>query len=170
MDDTKSPPSKNEMLAQIRETRANLQAVLDTLSNEQITTPNVQGEWSVKDMLAHISAWERLAMDRLDAGFNNREPGYNRIQNDADVDEFNASVYDRNKGRPLFEVWAEFDASHKAFLKVIEALDEETFAGNIPAAWGQDIEVWKLIGANTCWHYPEHSEAIEAWLEETGDE
>jgi hypothetical protein len=164
MEKLKSPPQKSEMLGWIRTERARLQALLDTLSNDEIGTPNVQGEWSVKDMLAHIAAWERLAMARLDSAFNDTPLAHKPISSDDDVNEFNAKIYAENKERSLIEIWTEFDASYQAFIKMIEVLDQEAFAGEIPAAWASGKGVWELIGENTCWHYPEHSEAIEAWL------
>ena len=82
-----------------------------------------------------------------------------------------AKTYAENKDRPLIEIWAEFDASHKDILALLDGLDEETFAGKLPGEWAGDApQVWIMIGGNTCWHYPEHSEAIEAWIEKTGAE
>ena len=157
-------PTKSEMLAQIEETRAHLVSLISRLSEAQMTEAGVQDAWSIKDMLAHIAAWERLTLDRLEAAFLGRPLGYKLIRSDRDVDEMNARVYEQNKDRPLAEVLAEFEGTHRNIMGLIHDLGESEFAGPIPAGWAHGKPVWEMIGGNTCWHYSEHSEAIEAWL------
>ena len=39
--------------------RHSLDQTLTRLEESQMTIPGVESDWSVKDILAHISAWER---------------------------------------------------------------------------------------------------------------
>ena len=50
--------TKSELLNQIRTERGQLEETLARLTHAQMLLPGVDGEWSVKDALAHISTWE----------------------------------------------------------------------------------------------------------------
>lgn len=49
---------KTEILDQIRTTRQQFEEALAQVPAAHLTQPGVNGEWSVKDILAHIAWWE----------------------------------------------------------------------------------------------------------------
>ncbi|HNP86424.1 MAG TPA: ClbS/DfsB family four-helix bundle protein, partial [Kouleothrix sp.] len=59
MSDT--PGTKAELLERIRSSYAALNALVLQLSTAQLTQP-IDTTWSVKDMLAHITAWEQIML------------------------------------------------------------------------------------------------------------
>ena len=64
--------NKDELIQKIQGEWDNLQEVLDGLTEEQLHRPGVVGEWTIKDILAHITAWQtRLitAMFKAEKGF-----------------------------------------------------------------------------------------------------
>ena len=56
------PTSKTDLLQAIDQERGALQALLDTLSPEQMAAPGIVGEWAVKDVLAHLTAWDQMVL------------------------------------------------------------------------------------------------------------
>jgi len=92
----------------MRAEHALLEALLANFSDEEIVQPGRFGEWSVKDMLAHITFWEQ----RLIAYVNGAKESL--VQPDEDeeaaIDRINAEVLAANRDRPLTEVRAAFDA------------------------------------------------------------
>jgi len=42
-----------------------LQDAIAGLTDEQLTTPGVTGHWSVRDLMAHVAAWEEEALHAL---------------------------------------------------------------------------------------------------------
>ena len=48
---------KAELLANMQAGYNSFEALLAGLNENQMTTPGVNGAWSVKDNLAHLSAW-----------------------------------------------------------------------------------------------------------------
>src|SRR5512143_607925 len=50
--------TKDELIQKIESEWDNLQAALDGLTEEQMHQAGVVGEWSIKDVLAHITAWQ----------------------------------------------------------------------------------------------------------------
>jgi hypothetical protein len=148
-----SPATKSEVLDAIRTTRQALEEQLAPLTAEQVTQPGVNGAWTVKDALAHITWWEQYMLRRLRTGHD--ELGYGgAVDPQAVTDRANAEVYAANHDRPLAEVRAAFDSSYQDVLALVEALPEEEFMRE---------EVAVPIAANTYWHYPEHTEMLRAW-------
>ena len=155
-----SPPSKKELLKAISVSWAELNEAINSVSKEQLTQPGVQGNWSVKDVMAHIAAWKRLAMDRIQAATTGESLKFPVIKGDDFVDTFNADIYQTHKDQPLDEVITEFHAAYNEFNAQIEALDEELLFQNLPFDWAGNLTYQVLISANTHWHYPEHIDAI----------
>ena len=54
-----TPPTKQRLLNAIIEARKKLNWAFEGLSNTDMTQPGACGDWSVKDVLAHLVDWER---------------------------------------------------------------------------------------------------------------
>lgn len=160
-------PKLPELLVEILNERNRLERGISKVPEDQRETPVLPGGWSVKTVLAHIESWERLTLARLEAARNGKTPDIPPLHSDRDIDRFNAGLLEATGSRPYTEVRKEFDRTHKKLIEVVSNMDESFFQSEIRAAWTKRRPVWELIGANTCWHYPEHSEAIEKWLSKT---
>ena len=73
------------------------------LSEAQLLTPGVQGQWSVRDIIAHVTWWEEEALEHLplvrDGG---RPPRYSVRY--GGINAFNALMTERRRHLPLAEV------------------------------------------------------------------
>ncbi len=143
--------SKQEILSNLCAGRAELEAALAGLSPEQMLRPaTCGGEWSVKDLLGHIVAWEQhLLADyaRLFSG----QPVY-EMANQAAVDQINAAIFARYRDVPLAEVQAEFARSYRQVLEWVESASEEQLA--CPYLYG--MTAGEFIRIDTYEHYAEH--------------
>ena len=166
MTDDYQPPTKSDLLDVINAERARLESLLEGLTDVQMTTAGVEGFWSIKDILAHIAAWERLAFDRISAALSGEALKFPLIKDDAGVDRYNAEVYERNKAQPLTDVITEFHGSHRDFHTQIETLDDGFLTSPLPFDWAGKLTAQVMISANTHWHYIEHANSINRWLEE----
>ena len=159
------PPTKSDLLEVIRTERAQLEALFEGLTDSQMEQPNVEASWSIKDILAHIAAWERLAFDRIHAAVSGAPLSFPLIKGNEDVDQFNAKVYEQNKEQPLPEVQTEFHAAHRDFITQIEALEDDFLVKPLLFDWAGKLTAQVVISANTHWHYVEHAAAITKWLD-----
>ncbi len=158
-------PTKDELIAEIRREWLLLETLLNSLTEAQMTTPNVEGSWSVKDMLAHLSAWEKVLLDRLGAALSRGTAQYPPILSEDDVHRFNARAYTENQDRSLSAVLQEFRSLYTGVLTVVEALGETFLTHPMPLDYPLDnLIAWQIIRANTSDHYQEHRLALEAWL------
>ena len=56
------PTTKDQILEDAHKERTALEELLSTLTPEQMTQPNMIGEWAAKDVLSHLMEWETNAL------------------------------------------------------------------------------------------------------------
>lgn len=159
------PTNKAELLARMRKGYADFEALLGPLSDTQLTTPGVNGEWSIKDMLAHLATWQARAAQILEAASRNEKPELDPpIQNDEDMNRFNDERFIANRSLPLDQAWWDFRASYQRFLRAVEVLSEEDLFNAGRFAWMKGNALGELVAGDSFEHYDEHAPMIEKWL------
>jgi hypothetical protein len=86
----------------------------------------VVGEWSIKDVLAHLADWEAhmpvwMIEARRGEPVAEIESGLNWKQ----FDEFNQRIYARYKDQSLDEVQVYFHNTHQEYKQMVEAMPED---------------------------------------------
>ncbi|MBE3559533.1 MAG: ClbS/DfsB family four-helix bundle protein [Ktedonobacteraceae bacterium] len=150
---------KAELLQEMRSSYNAFKALLASLSPEQMTTPGVNDTWSVKDNIAHLSAWHHVALNRIQA-MNQGTPRFPLPGKTED--EVNEHFYQQNKARSLDDILAEFDTTYQQIENEVQSLSEEAL--HRPLAWRNDASILPTIAGNTYEHYAEHSQIIRDWL------
>lgn len=129
---------------------AALQEALDGLAIERMSEPGVAGDWSVKDLLAHVAYWEGRAIGTIErslAGEQELSAG------DETVDSINEGVYDERSDWSVERALDEFHGTHQRFM----------------AALRQHPGIDPNLIAEDAWeHYDEHTAGIRAWRERVG--
>ena len=152
---------KTDLLRTIREERRRLDDVLARVPRDRMEEPGVAGEWSVKDVLAHI-AWGI----RENVGFIRARALVGSELWQLSDDERNAIVFQRERGRPLEDVLDNYGRSFDAYMSALEGLSEEDL--NDPTRIRDMITGWRpwriLFDPK---HDDEHASDIEAWLRRT---
>jgi hypothetical protein len=157
--------TKTKILDLTRSEREILEATLDQLSEAQMTQPGVENDWSVKDILAHITDWEKRMMQWIEESLQGQTPEQPAPgMTWDDLNKLNEQTYLANKDRPLNEVLVDFHDSYQQSLKVIEALTEEDLLDPNRFEWREGRPLWYTIAANTWEHYQEHRGGIGNWL------
>ena len=153
---------KAELLDKLQTGYDEFENLLTPLSEEQMTTPEVNGSWSIKDNVAHLAVWQGYLLTQLHGVLDDKEPpefgpGFST------EDEENEHFYQENKDRPLADVLATFRSLFQSLLATIQVMDEEVL--NAPFPWRKDGNpVWYTIAGNTYGHYEEHGNIIGRWL------
>jgi hypothetical protein len=163
MSEPRRPADKVELLATIQAGYDQLEALLATLSEEQMTIPGVNGSWSVKDNLAHLAAWQSYQAARQEGILSGVEPP-DPAPGLKTEDEINAYYYGLHKDQPLEEVLAEFRASYGRVLAATQALSWETLNEPFPGK-DNNVPVGAYTAGDTYEHYELHRELIQHWLE-----
>lgn len=144
------------------ETRFNeFLAVLARVPPERMEEPTLDGGWSAKDLLAHITFWEWHTLTGIQAGLRGERPAWPSGSTDA----INAGVYEKSHARPLADVRADFDRTHQAFMDQVAALDEADLIEPGRFAWSPRRPVRAWVYEDGYGHYPRHTRQLQAWLD-----
>jgi hypothetical protein len=156
--------TKSKLLETLRSKRAEWDAMLAEVPAERMAEPGVAGEWSVKDIIVHLSYHERWIADRLHEGLR----GESYVPNELDTlpfDERNEIVFQRNRDRPLADVLEESRQAFQRLLEGVEAHSEEFLLEpqQFEGAPGP-ITIWKFLRGDVYEHYGLHAPSIRSWL------
>ena len=155
---------KSDMIASIEQGYADWMDLLDSIAPENLTLPGVDGVWSVKDIIAHISWYEWWTAEFIRT---RAWPDLPEHLNSEDTDLRNAAFYLESRDLPLTEIVATAHRHHEALVEAIVSLSAEDFADQtrlgMPA--GEGWELPTLIPENSTRHYEAHAESIRAWLQ-----
>ena len=151
--------TKDELLRAIQKSRAELEAVLAGLTEEQMTDPGVMGDWSVKDILSHLTAWEAETVTLLAKTKQGKQPAAGH--SDKEIDALNARWYKENKNRPLNHVLADHAGVRKQLLRQLESCSEAEL--NAPRPWLKNRAVGEWVIGDTFEHEAEHLMSLREW-------
>jgi len=83
-------PWRRDAIRRMEASRRATLAFLAQLPEQEILRPRTQGQWSVKDVLAHIAAWEEEGVHRLDLIARGRGHRIHFYDDMREVNRFNA--------------------------------------------------------------------------------
>jgi hypothetical protein len=152
-----------ELVARNREDRAAFAALWEGLSEEEMARrPGPQHDWSVKDLIAHVTFWEQFAMERIADALAGREPDWVR-----DYDAVNAEVWQRHKDDALADVLAAFAASEpQVEAQILSLTDEQLHDGESYPTRGTPL--FDIYAGNRFGHYAEHEGDLRRYVEGLG--
>ena len=124
----------------------------DRLAGDDWTRAGVNGEWSPKDLLAHIAVWHALCTDRLETlRVTGTVPPL-----PAEVDTINDEQYERSRDLTVKEVRAMSGASRHRFREELSQLSGDP-----------GDHVAQMIVGDGSGHYEVHMPQLRAFLGES---
>jgi hypothetical protein len=151
--------AKADVLSALDHSWNELYAVVGSMSEQEMLEPGVVEDWSVKDLLGHISFWANRAANTLTevaAGRGDQVPG---TESQAETDEWNAREAAARKGKSLADLRVEWERAHAAARAALETFPEDKLDDAF-----KDHTVVFSFGADTFAHYHEHASQIRTWL------
>ena len=140
--------------------------------SRRMTVTGAAGNWSVKDILAHILAYEQYIVDRLEEIRHSHVyvPCKTQAALDAFREEFgypdfgsplldddgpNAWVVEKYRNIPLDEIVAQELQAFSALMSSLERIPEDVLNTH---------DLFERVANNTYKHYREHAVDIRRWL------
>ncbi len=155
------------MLAgQMADARERLTASYEGLSPDDMQRPGVCGDWSARDVLAHLAAWDRETTRTYRTMVAGERPHFLDLS-DEEIQEFNAQNHAATKDLSLDEVLAELAASREEMLEVLRETGNAQLFAPAPGDEHADLSIAACINV-TISHDEEHAEMIENWRDEQG--
>jgi hypothetical protein len=166
-----APASKADLMNQINQGWSAYFDAASGVDPAQALVPGADG-WSVKDQVAHVSAWERSLLALLTGESRAEAIGFTPEEYAAaDIDQMNARIVVAAAGLSLAEAMSRAEATHAELLAVLDRLTWEDlqrpYTHYQPNSQpDEDLPVIEWVLGNTVEHYAEH----QGYLEQTRDE
>jgi len=167
--------SKDALLAAIDAERAGWEALLTEVGAARMELPGVTGDWTFKDVVAHLNGWRELTLVRLGRpGPDEPAPPADWPDDfdedtDAGIDRINDWFWARAKDRPLADVLAESREQFRRLRDAVAALPEADLLTPGRFQWlGGEALGPAVIGGTVGHLHDEHEPAIRAWLAQVG--
>lgn len=162
---------KDHILAALREEFNNWEELLASMSDEQITAPHFDYEWSIKDVIAHLWAWQQISIARMEGGLQDREPEFPQwIMNlgkdwEENADRVNALTFETNHEKPWSEVYQNWKNGFLRFLELGNEISERNLLDGDRYSWLKGYSLAFILVASYD-HHQEHLEKLLNWLRE----
>jgi hypothetical protein len=159
---------KEHILTALQEQFKNWNELLANLSEEQLTAPSFELDWSIKDVIAHLWAWQQISSARVESGALDREPEYPawivRIENwEENVDRVNAVTFEKNHTKSWPEVYQNWKEGFRRFLELGDKISERNLLDGDRYPWLKGYSLAFILVASYD-HHQEHLEKLTDWL------
>ena len=165
------PGSKTELLERMRAGREEWDALIAQIPDSARTEPALAGGWSVKDLIAHVAAFENWTAAQIRAANEGRAPtdselyGVEEVTVDpeeGDLDRQNAAIYARYREMPLAEVMTFSSQAFADLVAAVEGVSDEDFGRTGAQTWTGDKTLLEIIPEQCYAHYEQHADELRS--------
>jgi len=142
--------------------RVQWNGLLAQVGPDRMEIPGVEGTWSVKEVVAHLTWYERAIVDGAAQVMNTGT--FTRANDGLGMDERNARIAAESRARSVDDVLAEADDVFAQLLQVIAACPDELLNNAKLLGLPDDVPPWMRVANNSYLHYQQHEQSIRAWL------
>ena len=146
----KDTRESHEILAHVITSRVMLTSAIYGLSETVLTAKGAVGDWSVKDVMAHIGRWEEISTSELQKHLR----GEQSIEDYRDAPAYNDRWEAELQSLTLQETIELFETAHYRLFGLLSSLK--------PEQWNGYVRAW--VRGSTWHHFEEHGEQIRAWV------
>jgi hypothetical protein len=161
---------KQHVLAAMGEEFDRWEELLADMSEEEISAPRLASGWSIKDVIAHLWAWQQRSIARLEGAVLNREPDFPRwsAMEDPDSedgpDQTNAWIHKTYRDEAWPAVHRRWRQGFVRFLELAEALSERDLLDAERYTWMNHYPVVLVLTSSYEHHHLDHLEPLRERL------
>jgi len=159
--------SKGGALAAIERERDAWETLLGRIGEARMLEPGVFGEWSFKDLVAHLNGWDLESLGYLEASALGREePAQPWPDGLDDEDAINRWLVAQGRDRLLGEVIGDSRETFARLAGIVQRLPDDAFAdpGRFPTLDGMSLAECIVEGRWFGHFREEHLPDVERWL------
>lgn len=161
-----SLPNVLDAIAEERVAWSDLVAAVGT---DRMLQPGPMGDWTFKDLTAHLIGWRERSISRLEAaGRGELEPPSPWPAELTEDDEINDWIQDRYRDRSVSEILDEADASYLRLSQAVQSVPAEALwdPGYFP--WTEGTAIGQAIIDRSFFAHlhEEHEPDVRAWLKQ----
>jgi hypothetical protein len=160
--------SREQAIEVLREGHSQVVALIDGLTEAAALRPGLGGgEWSVVDLLGHLTSWEEHALGAIDAWLWEVRPPVAEALDRLGLDGLNKQTLEAKRSLPYTAVLADFESVHARLLDAIAAMSDEAWVAEPPQGRGRTRgeELGGILAGNGPFdHAAVHLLDLRAWL------
>ncbi|MEM9953933.1 MAG: ClbS/DfsB family four-helix bundle protein [Chloroflexota bacterium] len=112
------------------------------------------GDWSVKDVLAHLTAWQQMTLKWYRLGLEGKTPVTPSTKHTwREIPALNQEIYEIHHQQPLDDVKIAFEMSHREILNVMETISSDNFFMPKVYKWTKSTTLGSYFTSATSSHY-----------------
>lgn len=164
---------KDHILSALRDEFERWEGLLAGMSEQEITARRLPSDLSIKDVLAHLWAWQQRSIARLEAACLNRDPQYPEWatgldpDSEASTEQANAWIHEAYLNQPWEAVHQNWKEGFDKFLQLGADLSEEDLLEK-DYPWLGGYALYMILVSSYSHHRIEHYLPLVAWLQEHG--
>ncbi len=164
---------KAPLLAALKTVFDRWQVLLGGLDEVQCAAPLTPSDWTVRDVIVHLWAWQQASVARAEAALHGRAPDYPAWwaicgpDPEEDVNRTNAWIHATYRDKPWPAAYADWQAQFRRYLDVLQVIPERDLLEPGKYAWMGGYPLSASL-QGSCEHHEEHIEALLAWLLDHG--
>lgn len=155
--------TKAELIAAIAQGCSEWDALISSIPRERMTEPGVNGEWSIKDIVAHVAWYEWWTAEFI----RTRDwPELPPHLDSPDIATRNHAYFIEMRDAPLDAVLADARRWHGELINAIEGISDAEYADQTLLGMPPDPS-WAIAAwvPTTYEHYAHHAPDIRRWLQ-----
>jgi hypothetical protein len=162
--------SKAAWLERIETERGLWERLLAEVGEGRMSEPGAMGDWTFKDVVAHLNGWRVLTLARLEAAQHGRDPepppwpAHLDEDDEGDLDQINNWIYRAGQDRPLQEVLAEYSQSFERMRAAVAAIGEGDLMDPGRYAWLSGHPLAAVLDGTFGHFHEEHEPGLREWL------
>jgi hypothetical protein len=164
---TATEPSKGQVLEAIERERNDWETLLVEVGEARMLEPGAMGDWTFKDLAAHITGWRARSLQRLEAAANGQpEPAPVWPADRQSDDEINDWIHEQNEDRLLGEVIGESRESYARLAEIVQMLPDDALNDPHRFPWldGNALGPAIISGEVFSHFHEEHEPQVRRWL------
>lgn len=163
---------REKVLTQLREKYEALERLIDEISEEEAIESGVQAHWSIKDILAHLTAWDKRGMKWISDALAGTPPAMPEPNVTwTGRHKLNEQTYQENLHIPFDTILDQYRITFNDLLELLEEMTDEEWHRLTPIVHKYGMGDPIPIGELAHWrlqHLITHSKPIEQWLKNRG--
>jgi hypothetical protein len=166
---------KQRILTTLRKEFTSWEELLTTLDEEQITAPNLPSDMSIKEVIAHLRAWQQISIARMEAVLLDKEPDYPEWptedpdpDSEDEIDQINDWISKTYQDKPWSDVHRLWREGFLRLLELGEAVPERDLLDTGKYPWLKGYSPLGILQASYE-HHDEHLTSLPDRLRHGGD-
>ncbi len=157
---------REELLRTITTAHGKMKQLLDRISDERLQDP-AMGEWTGKDVLAHLAWWHDHSLLVIESLRAARQP-YDAADPANSTDSLNERAYREHLDEPPDVTRVAFDQSIERLVAAIMPLSDHDLFGADRWPWLGDEALVEMLLWDTARHYEAHLEHLAPLAQTAG--